>query len=368
MRKAYFLLIILILFLNELDALPRFALMQKDKCIDCHVNPTGGIVRNENGFFFGKNVISLISPREQDFKLSPKLTENILFGFDYRSQILYSNEKKRADFQDMTGSVYLSASVSEKIDVLARYDFVNAIWEAYGIARILPNDSYIKIGSFVPNFGIRLDDHTSYTRGGDFGLLFSRGVSRGLVYNPFFVETGLEVGVNISNFGLLTASIGKSKFNPPLTADPNVTARMELNPIAGDAALLFGSSFASIKTKVLGNILNTKLYGGFAAIGFNRFSILSEYDIAADYLVRDTKSSAFMLEVSYLLSVGLEAIVRFDHFDPDINIEKDEHAHLIIGLEFFPYSFIELRPQYRIKIEEPEVDNNSFVLQFHFWY
>ncbi|MBM4171031.1 MAG: hypothetical protein FJ214_04085 [Ignavibacteria bacterium] len=367
MRKL-FLISLIILISNEINALPRFALMQKDKCIDCHVNPTGGIIRNENGFFFGKNVISLISPREQDIKLSPKLTDNVLFGFDYRSQILYSNEKKRADFQDMTGSLYLSASVSEKIDVLAKYDFVNSIWEGYGIARILPNNSYIKIGSFVPYFGVRLDDHTSYTRGGDFGLLFSQGISRGLIYNPFYVETSLEFGVNISNFGLFTASIGKNRFNMPLTSDPNITTRFEVNQIVGDAALMIGGSFASVKTKFLGNVLNTKLYGGFAGIGFNRFSMIGEYDKVSDYLAKDAKSTALMVEVSYLLNVGLEAIMRYDRFDPNTNADKDEHAHLTIGLEFFPYSFIELRPQYRIKIEEPEVSNNSFVLQFHFWY
>jgi hypothetical protein len=38
-----------------------------------------------------------------------------------------------------------------------------------------------------------LDDHTSYTRGGDFGLLFSGGAIQGLVYHPFYIETGVEL-------------------------------------------------------------------------------------------------------------------------------------------------------------------------------
>jgi hypothetical protein len=44
----------------------------------------------------------------------------------------------------MTGSIYLNASVSQKIDVAARYDFVNAIWEAYGVAKIYPTIVYLK--------------------------------------------------------------------------------------------------------------------------------------------------------------------------------------------------------------------------------
>src|SRR3989339_1656985 len=94
-----------IFFSLDSFALPRFALGQKDKCSSCHINPTGGLMRNENGFFFGKNVVSMISPRDEDFKLSPKLSESVSFGFDYRSQFLYSQEKKRTDFQDMSGSV-----------------------------------------------------------------------------------------------------------------------------------------------------------------------------------------------------------------------------------------------------------------------
>lgn len=67
------------------------------------------------------------SPRDKNFTISPKLTENVSFGFDYRSQLIYSQEKMRADFQEMTGSLYLNASVSIDIDILTRYDFPNSI-------------------------------------------------------------------------------------------------------------------------------------------------------------------------------------------------------------------------------------------------
>ncbi|MDH7605808.1 MAG: hypothetical protein QHH13_12975 [Melioribacter sp.] len=352
----------------ELYSLPRFSMRLGDKCSDCHINPTGGMIRNENGFFFGKNVLSMISPREKDFSLSQKFTENVSFGFDYRSQFLYSQEKNRADFQDMTGSIYLNAGISKKIDVAARYDFVQSIWEAFAIARILPNESYIKIGSFTPYFGIRLDDHTSYTRGGDFGLLFSIGSIQGLIYNPFYIETGIELGANLTDITHLTFSIGKSKFNTTLTTDPTITSRFEITPSLEKINLLFGGSFASTKTKNFGATLNTLLYGGFLGIGTKYFSLMGEFDIAKDYIEKNTNSSAMMIEATYQLMVGLDAVVRYDNFDINTSKEKDEHAHLVIGFEFFPFSFIELRPQYRINLENPNKNNNALVLQFHFWY
>jgi len=78
-------------------SLPRFAVRLGDKCIDCHYNPTGGIIRSEDGWNFGKNIMSAISPREDEFAATPKIGDNITLGLDYRTQFLYSAEKKRTD-------------------------------------------------------------------------------------------------------------------------------------------------------------------------------------------------------------------------------------------------------------------------------
>lgn len=375
MNKLLMLCLFLLLILSSnIYSLPRFSLRLNDNCAECHVNPTGGGMRNEDGINFGKNVISMISPRDSEFLMSPKISENISIGIDYRSQFLYSGERKRGDFHDMSGSAYLNINASEKIDISARYDFVQGIWEAYAVAKILPNDSYIKAGSFIPYFGIRYDDHTAYTRGGDYGLLFSKGTIQGLIYNPLYVETGIEIGANLSSNALLTASVGKAKFNPIFSSDPTFTTRFEFTPSIDLFNFLIGGSFASTKTKIFDNVtgalnvLPTKLYGGFAGIGFDRFSLMGEYDLADDYLGSGIKSNALMVEAAYQILVGLEAVVRYDKFDPDTNINNDSFSHLIFGFEFFPYSFIELRPQFRINRHETNGEANSFVLQFHFWY
>ncbi|MEW6653228.1 MAG: hypothetical protein AB1394_07135 [Bacteroidota bacterium] len=348
-------------------SLPRFSLSQKDKCADCHVNPTGGIVRNENGFFFGKNVVSMISPRDEEFKLSPKLSESVLFGFDYRSQFMYNGERNRSDFMDMTGSAYLSAALAPNIDVIGRYDFVQRIWEGYGIAKILPNESYIKAGSFVPYFGLRLDDHTAYTRGGDYGLLFSKGIAQGLIYNPLYVEAGIEFGANLTENLFLTASVGKPKSHATFAFDPTYTARLEYSPLIEKIQFILGGSYASAKTNLFTKVLNTNLYGGFAGFGYKRFTLMGEYDIAKDYLASGTTTKVLMLEAAYNLFVGLDVVARYDKLETGLAAGETKFAHLIIGVEFFPYSFVELRPQYRINYAGNN-NEGSFVLQFHFWY
>lgn len=356
-----------------LNAHPRFALRSGGKCIDCHINPTGGEMRSMGGWLYGKNTLSMYT---SDGKLSPKIGDNISFGFDYRTQYLTksTDSTTQSDFQKMEGTIYLNVGLSDKIDVYARYDFLFSIWEAYGVLNVLPNDSYIKVGTFAPNYGIRLDDHTAYTRGGDLGVLFSTGSRQGLIYDPRYVETGVELGINLGSIFNLTASVGNPR-NREFLADPTYTARLEFTPIiANKIALLFGGSFTSYKEQRfnaisgMNSIANIQFYGGFAGIGVGDATLLAEYDIGKDNIVTGQKTGSLMIEGAYRITKGLEGVVRYDRFDRNINNSNDELQRLIVGVELYPYSFIEILPQYRLQWETPEVKNNSFVMQFHLYY
>lgn len=373
-KKMIPLLILFACTFNLTYPLPRFALRYNDKCSNCHFNPTGGLVRNEDGFTFGRNIVSMFSSSGKEVPISPRLSNNVTFGFDYRTQFLFSGEKKRGDFQDMSGAVYLNVAMSEDINLITRYDFVQSIWEGYAVAGLFKNQAYIKAGSFVPDFGIHLDDHTAYTRGGDFGLLFAGGAIRGLLFNPFYTVTGVEFGASINKSIGITASIGKNKASTIFNSDPVFTSRIAFTPDLGKLEILAGGSFSAAKTKYFDaasgeqDLLPSNLYGFFGGIGYERFTIMGEYDLASDYLKRGTVSQTFMIETAYQLMVGLEAVMRYDRFIPDKNITGDYYSHLVMGFEFFPYSFIELRPQYRINMHDPLEKSNSFVMQLHFYY
>ena len=359
----YLSLLIVGILINSTFSLPRFAVRLGDKCIDCHYNPTGGIIRNEDGWNFGKNIMSAITPRDSDFATTPKIGNNITLGLDYRTQFLYSEEKSRTDFQQMTGSIYTNVGLAKNINLIGRYDFIQDIWEAYGVAHILPNNGYIKAGSFVPNYGIRIDDHTAYTRGGDLFLL-STGSIQGLIYSPWYTEAGVEAGLYISDWALFTASAGSNLLsNGTLSKDPTYTTRLEINPKIGKVGLLFGGSYAATKIPHAADF-----YGGFIGFGYNRFSLLAEFDVGNNVVIKDSTSNFIMAEAAYVILMGLEAVIRYDRIDPNTSVDQDELQHVVVGFEWFPYSFIEIRPQYRFVLEDPSQKNNSAVLQFHFWY
>jgi len=371
MKKLLLLLFFLLFFSFEFFALPRFALQQGDRCIDCHVNPSGGLIRTESGWYFGKNVVGMISPRDKIVSTSPKIGENIYLGVDFRTQYIYAEELRKTDFQKMAAAFYASIKINEKIDAVAKYDFITQVFEGYGVARILPNNSYIKVGTFTPNFGIKLDDHTAYTRGGDFGLAAPGSFSPGLYLTPYYTETGIELGAYIGEIAYLSASVGRSSLHGQMfSKDPIYTGRAEFTPHFGRLGTSFGASYTAFNTP--GNFgQKSDIYGFFAGIGYDKISLQGEYDMGDNYdadITNELKSSYLMLKATYRFMVGVEGIVRYDMIDPDKDSDMDSMSRLILGVEYFPYSFIELRPQYRFNFEDPGVVNNVFVLQFHIWY
>jgi hypothetical protein len=371
--KTLFLTIIIILsFLFTLNtySFPRFAMRGGGNCIDCHVNPTGGEMRNDRGWNMSRKFLTMSSP-DSGFKMSNKIGENIRFGLDVRGQMLGTLGKfKRIDFQNMSGVLYSNVDLSEQINVFAKYDFENSLWEGFGVAHIFPNNGYIKGGSFVPNFGIRLDDHTAYTRGGDMGFITNQKL--GLIYDPYYAETGGEVGLYISDFAFLTVSIGRPigrPAQPLLTNDPSYTARLQFNPsLSEDVNILFGGSWHRFRNSLTFPRSIADMYGGFAGIAIGNFTLLGEYDIARSYIIIDSLTNALMIEASYGIIRGLDVVVRYDRIDPSTHRVKDDHSRIVLGLDIFPLPFVEILPQYRIQMEHPEIANDAFNIQFHFFY
>lgn len=358
MKKLFFFILIAITI--DLQAIPRFALMRGNQCRDCHSNPTGGVIRNQDGWNYGKNNLRLFRSSKMD--LSNKLNENISVGFDFRFQYLYSQELKRADFHKMAGSVYTNFNLSDEIHFISTYDLYRGYFEGYGILNILPLEGYIKVGSFYPNFGIHLDDHTAYTRNGDAGLL-STATSQGLIFASGYSQTGIEVGFYPTDFSFVTLSAGQDK--TPFRNDLSYIGRFEISPSFVGLNFLVGSSygiFRSFQNKF--DLIS--FFGGF---GFRRFSLLSEYVSAKDYLASNIKSQFLMIETSYRIRNGIDFVARYDRVVEDLNLRNNYSSHIILGFDFYPYSFVEIKTQYRLTLENPKIDrNNSFVLQFHFWY
>lgn len=369
----YFFVLFFVLFISKgMPAIPRYALRMGAQCVDCHVSPTGGEMRNRGGWHYALRVLPLISPREKDDELtmSNEIGKNIDFGLDYRTQFLYSQQFNKTTFQKMQGSMYIDAKIMDSIDVSGYYDFANQNWEGFVVAHILPGSGYLKAGTFIPDYGVMLDDHTAYTRGGDLGYLFTTNQRQGLIFDPRYNITGVEAGFNLTDFCLLTASVG-SPVSLNFNSDPAYTASIKFTPtVENTVALMFGASFSTFSGPLIYTQVPSEhkvnMFGGFAGFGIGNFTLIGEYDVAKDYIQTGTNSTAQMVEASYVLFKGLEAVVRYDRFDPITSVTGGDVSRLNVGFGFYPYSFVELIPEYRFQF--PSANNNSAFLQFHFFY
>lgn len=356
-------LILIFLFLSiELFGIPRFSLMRGNQCRDCHYNPTGGIIRNKDGWTYGKNNLRVF--RANTSELSPFINENISIGLDFRYQYLYSQKLKRTDFHKMAASMYSNLNLSEEINFITKYDFYRGYFEGFGVLNVLPFEGYLKVGSFFPSFGVRIDDHTAYTRNGDAGVL-SASLTPGLIFESGYSQTGIELGFFPNEFVFLSLSAGQTYF--PFRSDLSYVGRIEVNPSFNQFNFLAGTSYGVFrKFNEISPFSFTSFFGG---IGNKSFSILGEIVFVRDYILKDTSSLALFVETSYRLIHGVDFVARYDRFVPNTKNGKDFSSHIILGFDLFPYSFVEIKPQFRFNLENQKIEkNNSFVLQFHFWY
>ncbi|MBI1806913.1 MAG: hypothetical protein HYR76_07675 [Ignavibacteria bacterium] len=376
---------IMVLVTPVLHALPRFALMSGTRCASCHINPTGGQMRNEYGVGYSIDKVPLEALKDSDLTFDPKLSENISIGGDYRSQFLFDNGSKTTSFHAMTTTIYGSIILNKKFSFYFKQDIINNVYgyfsgpEVFAIAKVFPGGWYIKGGDFLPNYGWRLDDHTGYTRGGDLSFIPSLGYNPGLIFTPNYKDVGMELGGYIGGLfitaGLFNGTGNIKKID--LSDQKAYVARVEYMGTVSSVNYRVGAS---------GYGFNGFTMGGFTAgIGIDDLTLLGEIDWTKNYnhLVPTLGPCGYTMaayaELDYRAVQGLWLIGKFDMFDPlqgrgnswvvsDGFPNTNSIKRVTLGFEVFPYSFVEVRPQYRINIETPSISNDQGLVQMHLWF
>ncbi len=360
----------------KLNALPRFALSTGIKCASCHINPTGGQMRNQYGTnTYSMEELPLESTFDSEFTFDPKISDNITIGSDFRSQYLADEFTHTSTFQAMAASVYASVNLTKKATFYYKQDIVNGTYgsffpgtEVFALVKGLPANFYAKGGIFLPDFGWRIDDHTGYTRGGDLGYT-SAGYHPGLFFVPNYKDIGLEIGNYFDDFfitvGIFNGTGHTNKLN--FSKEKSVSAKIEYANQIFSHNYRVGISNYSYK--------NFTMQGVNFGIGTEDLTFLAEIDWAKNQLDINTyvitekvRSLAAFAEIDYRIMQGLWFVGKYDLFDPQQGVKDDVLKRVNFGVEFFPMSFIELRPFYRFNIEKPEFSNNQFVLQMHVWF
>ena len=150
---------------------PYLALQQGYKCIACHVNPTGGGLRNSFGLVFAENVMPASTlPAGVPVWLGQAVQDIVRVGGDLRTDWSRTTVPQSPTQQQFALEQFrLYADVSVIPNLLGLYVDEEV---APGAAQTMeayarygnPSDWYIKAGQFYLPFGWRLQDQSAFVR------------------------------------------------------------------------------------------------------------------------------------------------------------------------------------------------------------
>ncbi len=387
----------------------KLALRSGASCNQCHFNPGGGGQRNAYGF---EEVILRDLPRPADgreaVKFNTRLGPAVRWGGDIRIQAmridsltvvvdlqgnpLSRGRRAAAVVFPMQAATYLHLQATANLDVQLIYFLLQANAEFWIRYSSKFERAYVRAGRFLPAFGLRLDDHTSYTRGGN----ESRGrlpgfplVKEGFPFGPYAhgngsLEGGLYLGDLFVSGHLSTPSLGG-----PVArgfAEMQAGLRAEWLHFFGPlTAMVVGSYLKEGKLQYRGLAAGwpwqstaesgLQLYSLAGGLQWQRLVALAEVGWAEEWtrplydLDSPTPvSRAVMAEFDWQLAGGLQVFLRYDRFDHNLLATPAAGVleRWILGAEFFPLPFIEIKPQVRWDVSDlTEKPALNMLVQLH---
>ncbi len=365
---------------NLVFSIPRFAVKNGTTCATCHVSPTGAGLRNHYG-------LTIVSMDELPIQWGRKFTDetytgtvggHLQAGADLRLQLLIHSEGdtvRKAAFFPMQGDVYGYLTVSRAIHVYAKLDLIRGYPEFWTMLEFFSGDGYFKIGRKIATYGLRLDDHTSFVRGGNLSLRHTKSdgedfSKEGMPFSPRVQMPGIfEMGLTLRDL-FLTASIsnpyvfgGETGFQSfQGLSDKNLTARMEYSRSLGPLSGLAGASVMKEK--------DLQMAGAFGGISVDRFTVLGEVDVAKNWVDGGITSLASYCEFIVEPIQGVNLVGKFDFFDEDMDLLGNDLTRYTVGLEIFPMAFFEVRAQVRLTRTSQGMDQPApeYLVQSHTWF
>ncbi|MDH3251583.1 MAG: hypothetical protein OEM41_02260 [Ignavibacteria bacterium] len=358
--KAAALVLTLMLANSMASALPRFASRTGAKCQACHVNPSGGGMRQTFGVNYGRDELPVPTWSEElgmeDF--STKISDVVSIGADFRTLFYYQQTagSNSNAFWQMQGDIYLNLRIARKVSMYLDKGLYNG-FEVFGLLNILPGNGFVKVGKFVPNYGTKLDDHRAFVReklgfSPELGRPERTGAEIGFAPEPLVLTTGVFNAED--GFGFAPnnkALLGRIDFIQKLGEDVRLG-------LAGN--VLWQEKTSGLKTTLL---------GGLGSISYKRLTVTGEVDlIKKDSVGRKVDGLALYAEANVVLTQGVDLKFGYDFYDPDTDVKSGSQSRYTVGVEFFPLSGVEVRPLYRINSEDPvNTKNNEFHLLVHFY-
>ena len=317
---------------------PHLAVRTGLKCSSCHVNRTGGGMRNDFGAVFAGTNLAMSN---DGFQFQNRaLNDWIKMGTDFRltGTAAVSNATPRTALDIYRANVYVEAKLIDRkltlyFDETLAPGGANSR-EFFALVDLLPVNGYAKAGTFFLPSGLRILDDQEFIRGetGFSMLAPDQGIELGIEPGPFSVIVSLTNG----NSGAAESNSGKQ--------------------VTGTAAWVrsqfrLGAS-ASRNTRAGRNI---DVLGGFGGVQVGPLSLLGEVDFVqgASSEGPDVDQLVAYGEGNVLLRPGVNAKVTYGFHDRSVDRSNDQRTRARFGVELFPFPYFQLSGFYIVRDDIP---------------
>jgi hypothetical protein len=312
---------------------PYLAVQNGYKCNSCHVNPTGGGLRNDFGVIFAQTLMPAHTVSNVT-KWTGRVSELIRLGGDLRAGWTDNHVPNAANQREFAlDQVRLYTDVAVIPDRLGIYIDEQVApnsaqnLEAYVRYGSPDNGLYLKGGKFYLPFGWRLQDQTAFVRE-------VTGIS---MTTP---DRGIELGYELANWSA-QLDLTNGVANAQTGSGHQLTGQVAYIQLRWRLGAAVSATQADAG--------NRRVFGIFAGLHTGPLTWLGELDFVKDAgFPEGTRNLVSGLaEVNWLVSKGHNLKITGELFDPDRSVSGDQQVRWSALYEFTPIPFAQLRAGYR---------------------
>ncbi len=341
---------------------PYLALREGFRCAQCHVNRTGGGMRNDFGRVYGLTALPWQRTAGPVERQAAGAFGALTIGLDLKTEAVATLPAET----ELAG-VRRSSDGSATFDVPEGFLFIEgrllgdhaALYvdtkaapsgavnrEAFVLVEGLPGGLWGKVGRFLLPFGLRMAEDDSHVR----------TVSG---YNYGNTDTGVEVGIDRGP-AFAAVSLTNGSFGG---ADDNLAKQ-----VVGRAGVLLpearaGASLAWNDTSDddADEVQDRVVAGVFGGGSLGRVTLVGEADWIRERGDLGTRTElATHLRLAFLAHRGLTLAVAHEMHDPDLELEEDERERFRFTADLFPTRYLRVAAWWDLNRDIPQrVEGNA---------
>lgn len=335
---------------------PWIAVRAGFKCVQCHVNPTGGGLRTVFGNLYAQTELAArrLNPDETD-PWTGSISRFLSVGGNARANAELTDTRAGTDTAFAVEELRLfvdAAVIPNRLSIyfdqrLAPGSAANL--EANVRLWLREGALYVKAGQFYLPYGLRLEDDGAFVR---------QVPGLNMTTPDDGVEFGLETGGWSAQLAFANGNGGAAE---------NDDAKL----VAASAAFVQDAWRIGASASRNGVDTGERLAAGvFAGLRTGPIAWLGEADWVDDDSLGTQGSTMLvgLLEANWLLSKGNNVKLTAEYFEPDEDVDEDEQNRFSVVWEYFAIQFLQVRVGARLYDGVPESDpqnRREYFVQLH---